>query len=97
MINYLNILDVWSIVEYGYEPKFNPTTLCLITESQIEKGHNDCAINIILNSVSEPIALVFGNMTSARNMWLALLNRFEGNTQIKMTKIMGLKTKFKIF
>jgi gag-polypeptide of LTR copia-type len=28
---------------------------------------------------------------------LALLNRFEGNTQIKRTKIMGLETKFEIF
>jgi gag-polypeptide of LTR copia-type len=36
-------------------------------------------------------------MTSARDMWLALLNRFEGNTQIKRTKIMGLETKFENF
>jgi hypothetical protein len=93
-INYLNILDVWSIIEYGYEPKYNTTTYNLTIESQIDKGLNDCAVNVILNSVSEPIALVFGNMTSARGMWLALLNRFEGNTQIKRTKIMGLETKF---
>jgi hypothetical protein len=37
MINYLNILDVWSIVEHDYKSKFNPTTCCLTTESQIEK------------------------------------------------------------
>jgi gag-polypeptide of LTR copia-type len=97
MINYLNILDVWSIVEYGYEPKYNTTTHSLTTESQIDKGLNDCALNVILNSVSEPITLVFDNMTSARDMWLALLNRFEGNTQIKRTKIMGLETKFENF
>jgi gag-polypeptide of LTR copia-type len=96
MINYLNILNVWSIVEYGYEPKYSTTTH-LTTESQIDKGLNDCALNVILNSVSEPITLVFDNMTSARDMWLALLNRFEGNTQIKRTKIMGLETKFENF
>jgi gag-polypeptide of LTR copia-type len=69
----------------------------LTTESQIDKGLNDCAVNAILNSVSEPIALVFGNMTSDRDMWLALLNMFEGNTQIKRTKFMDLETKFKNF
>jgi hypothetical protein len=83
MINYLNILDVWSIVEYGYEPKYNTTTHSLTIESQIDKGLNDYAVNVILNSVSEPIDLVFGNMTSARDMWLTLLNRFEGNTNQK--------------
>jgi gag-polypeptide of LTR copia-type len=69
----------------------------LTTKSQIDKYHNDCAVNAIHNSVSEPITLVFGNMTSARDMWLALLNRFEGNTQIKRTKIMGFETKFENF
>jgi gag-polypeptide of LTR copia-type len=97
MIKYINILDVWSIVEHGYEPKYNTTTHSLTTESQIDKGLNDYAVNVILNSVSEPITLVFGNMTNARDMWLALLNRFEGNTQIKRTKIMGLETKFENF
>jgi endonuclease V-like protein UPF0215 family len=97
MINYLNILDVWYIVEYGYEPKFNSTTHSLTTESQIDKGLNNCAVNAIYNSISEPITLVFDNMISARDMYLALLNRFEGNTQIKRTKIMDLKIKFKNF
>jgi hypothetical protein len=68
MINYLNILDVWSIIEYRYEPKYNTTTHSLTIESQIDKSLNDCTINTILNSVSEPIALVFYNMTSARDM-----------------------------
>jgi hypothetical protein len=93
MINYLNILDVWSIIEHNYESKFNTTIFSLTTESQIEKGHNDCVINTILNSVSEPKALVFGNMTSTKDMLLVFLNRFEGNTQIKRTKIMDLKIK----
>jgi hypothetical protein len=64
MINYLNILDVWSIVEHGYELKYNTTTHSLTAESQIDKCLNNCVINAILNSVSEPIALVFDNMTS---------------------------------
>jgi hypothetical protein len=82
------------IVEYDYEPKFNPTTYCLTNKSQIEKGHNDCALNVKLNSVSEPILLIFDNIISARDMWLALLNKFEGNIQIIRTKIMCFKIKF---
>jgi hypothetical protein len=74
MINYLNILDVWSFVEYGYESKYNITTHSLITESQIDKGLNGCVVNVILNSVSEPIALVFYNMINAKDMWLTLLD-----------------------
>jgi hypothetical protein len=47
-----------------------------------------------INLISEVITLTFDNITSARDMWLALLNRFEGDTQIKRTKNMGLETKF---
>jgi hypothetical protein len=68
VINYLNILNVCFIVEHGYELKFNPITFSLTIESQIEKGHNDCAVNIILNLVSGPITLVFDNMTNARDL-----------------------------
>jgi hypothetical protein len=88
---------MWSIVEHGYEPKYNTTIHSLTTESQKDKYLNDCVVNAILNSVSEIIALIFDNMTSARDMLLALLNRFEGNTQIKRIKIMGLETKFENF
>jgi gag-polypeptide of LTR copia-type len=63
----------------------------LTTETQIDKGLNNYAVNAILNSINEPITLVFGNMTSARDIWLTLLNRFECNTQIKKTKIMSLE------
>jgi hypothetical protein len=68
MINYLNILDVWSIVEHGYESKFNSTTHSLTIQSQIDKDLNDCTVNVILNLVNKSIALVFGNMISARDM-----------------------------
>jgi hypothetical protein len=47
-----------------------------------------------INLISEVITLTFDNITSTRDMWLALLNRFEGDTQIKRTKNMGLETKF---
>jgi hypothetical protein len=53
--------------------------------------------NVTTNSVTEHIALVFDNVTRANDMGQALLDRCEGNTQIKCTKIMRLKIKFENF
>jgi hypothetical protein len=37
MINYLNILNVWDVVEKEYIPKYNPGTNILTTESLLVK------------------------------------------------------------
>jgi hypothetical protein len=65
MVNYLNILKVWEVVEKGYIPKYNPTTSILTTESLLDKRANDNVINVILNSISEGVALLFSNMNIA--------------------------------
>jgi hypothetical protein len=36
-------------------------------------------------------------MTIAKDMWDALVYKFEENVQIKQTKLTGLETRFKIF
>jgi hypothetical protein len=36
-------------------------------------------------------------MTTANDMWNALLTRYEGNIQIKRTKLTGLEIKFENF
>jgi gag-polypeptide of LTR copia-type len=97
MVNYLNILEVWDIVEKGYIAKYNSTTNVLTTESLLDKMANDNAVNAILNSVSEGVALLFGNMTTAQEMWNTLITIYEGNSQIKKTKITGHETKFENF
>jgi gag-polypeptide of LTR copia-type len=61
------------------------------------KSQNDYVVNVILNSVSERIAILFGNTEIASEMWETLLNRFEGNSQMKRTKLMGLESEFKFF
>jgi hypothetical protein len=68
MVNYLNILEVWNIVDKGYIAKYNPTSNVLTSESLLDKRANDNTINTILNSVSESVALLFGNMTTAHEM-----------------------------
>jgi gag-polypeptide of LTR copia-type len=61
------------------------------------KSQNNYAINVILNSVNERIAILFGTTEITSEMWETLLNRFEGNSQMKRTKLMGLESKFEIF
>jgi gag-polypeptide of LTR copia-type len=61
------------------------------------KSQNNYAVNVILNSISEKIAILFGTTEIASEMWETLLNRFEGNTQMKRTKLMGLESEFENF
>jgi hypothetical protein len=61
------------------------------------KFQNDYVVNVILNSVSERIAILFSTTKIASELWETLLNRFEGNSQIKRTKLMGLESKFEKF
>ena len=97
MTNYLDLIEVWEAVRDGYTPKYNADGTTLTTESQLLKGTNNNAVNAILNSVSEQVAMIFTDTTSAKAMWNALINRYEGNTQIKRTKINGLETQFENF
>jgi hypothetical protein len=62
MINYLNILNVWDVVEKEYIPKYNPGTNILTTESLLVKKYN--VVYVILNSISEGVALLLGNMNT---------------------------------
>jgi gag-polypeptide of LTR copia-type len=54
------------------------------------KSQNDYVVNVILNSVSERIIILFGTTKITSEMWETLLNRFKGNSQMKRTKLMGL-------
>jgi hypothetical protein len=73
MINYMNILDIWNIIERGYITRFNEIAKKLIVKSKIDKKNNDYIVNIILNSVSESKRSLFDDMTSA----------YENNDQVK--------------
>jgi Zn-dependent oligopeptidase len=97
MVNYLNILEVWDIVDKRYMAKYNPISNVLTTESLLDKWANDNAINAILNSVSKGVVLLFDNIFTAHEMWDALITRYEGNSQIKKTKIIGFEIKFENF
>ena len=57
---------------------------------------NDTAMNAIMSLVHESIAIVFCNATNAKEMWDALVNKYEDD-QIKRTKLTGLETRFETF
>jgi hypothetical protein len=91
MVNYLNILDVWDVVQHGYVPHYDPSNLTLTQNTKELKSQNDYAVNVILNLVSEKIAILFGIIKIASEIWETLLNRLEGNSQMKRIKLMGLE------
>ena len=103
MINYLNILEIWDVVENGYTPTYTTIVATESTsditfetpDSKATKKENDIAVNVIYNLVHESVASLFGSIISAKKMWDALVNRYEGNTKIKRTKITGLEANLK--
>jgi hypothetical protein len=56
------------VVEKDYVSKYNPDTNILPTESLIMKRKNNNAVNIILNSVSEGLVLLFSNKANANEI-----------------------------
>jgi hypothetical protein len=68
MVNYLNILDFWDVVQHGYISHYDPSNLILTQKTKELKSQNDYAVNIILNSVSENIAILFGTTEIASEM-----------------------------
>jgi gag-polypeptide of LTR copia-type len=97
MVNYHNILDFWDVVQHGYVPHYDSSNLTLTQKTKKLKSQNDYAVNVILNSVSKRIAILFSTTKIASEMWKTLLNRFEDNSQMKRTKLMGLESEFENF
>jgi gag-polypeptide of LTR copia-type len=97
MMNYLNILYLWDVVQHDYVPHYDPNNLTLTQNVKELKSQNDYTVNVILNSVSEKIAIVFGTTEIVSEMCETLLNRFEGNSQMKRTKLIGLESEFENF
>ena len=59
MINYLNIIEVWDVVEKGYTPKFNTLATDSTDDAKVEslesilaKKDNDLATNAIYNLIN---------------------------------------------
>jgi gag-polypeptide of LTR copia-type len=97
MVNYLNILDLWDVVQHSYVPHYDSNNLTLTQKIKELKSQNDYVVKVILNSVSKIIAILFGTTEITSEMWETLLNRFEGNSQMKRIKLMGLESKFQNF
>jgi gag-polypeptide of LTR copia-type len=97
MVNYHNILGLWDVVQHGYIPHYDHSNLTMIQKTKELKSQNDYAVNVILNSVSEYITILFGTTKIANEMWETILSRFEGNIQINGTKLMGLESEFENF
>jgi hypothetical protein len=94
MINYLNILGIWDIIEKGYIPRFDEIIKKLTANSKINKKNNDYAVNIILNLVSESNGSLFIDMFSSYDMWYVLINVYEDNNQVE-TEVKDSRSEFR--
>jgi hypothetical protein len=68
MVNYLNILGLWDVVQHGYVPHYDPSSLTMTQKAKELKSQNDYVVNVILNSVSEKIVILFGTTEIASEM-----------------------------
>ena len=91
-----------SVVEHGYEVKMVKTSetndtlkMCPTTEANVMLDMY--AQNLILSHMVGSISVLVDGSTTSHQMWRALLDRFEGNDQMKRTKPMGLDQKFDSF
>ena len=55
------------------------------------------AQNLILSHMNSNLTLILEGSITSYDMWKALLNRFEGNDQMKRTKLMGLEQQLENF
>ena len=82
----LRMILEWSRENHCYLCTFNQFTPTvkensteLTDESKANKRVNDNAVNIVYSSVVEYVSMVFGNMTIAKDMWNAIVYKFERN------------------
>jgi hypothetical protein len=55
MVNYLNILNLWDVVQHCYVSHYDPSNLTLTQKVKELKSQNDYAVNVILNSVRKEL------------------------------------------
>ena len=55
------------------------------------------AQNLILTNMTESMSVITDGCINSNEMWRALVDRFEGNNQMKRTKLMGLEQQFDCF
>ncbi|KAJ1691811.1 hypothetical protein LUZ63_015966 [Rhynchospora breviuscula] len=96
MVVYLNLIDLWDVVDKPYAPNLDSEGR-EIHASKLLRAKNDNAVNVLLNSVHESIAAIFGSSTNAHEMWVSLLNRYEGNSLIKSSRQFELESRLDNF
>jgi hypothetical protein len=69
MINYINILDFWNVIQHDFIPHYDPRNFTMTLKVKELKSQNDHAVNVILNSVSEKIAILFDTTEITNEMW----------------------------
>jgi len=61
MVKYLNI-DLWDVIQYDYVSHYDSSNLTLTQKIKGLKSQNDYAVNVISNSISKSVVILFGTI-----------------------------------
>src|SRR5665213_3611943 len=102
MLNVFTIQGLRSVVAEGFEVIMVSTSdtdktpkICHVTELNLTS--DVYTQNLILTHMMGSLSVLVDGCNTSHQMWRALLDRFEGNNQMKRTKLMGLEQQFDSF
>jgi hypothetical protein len=90
---FLKSIDVWSVIESGFQAPDKPTAEWSIAENK-SRVANDKAMNALFLAISQTEHSRISNCDSAKDAWEILETTYEGTNLVKATKLQMLVSKF---
>jgi hypothetical protein len=91
---FLKSLDVWSVIESGFQAPDKPTAEWSIAKNK-SRVANDKAMNALYLAISQTEHSRISNCDSAKDAWEILETTYEGTNLVKAAKLQMLVSKFK--
>jgi hypothetical protein len=90
---FLKSIDVWSVIESGFQAPDKPTAEWSIAENK-SRVANDKAMNALFLAISQTEHSRISNCDSAKDAWEILETTYEGTNLVKAAKLQMLVSKF---
>jgi hypothetical protein len=86
---FLKSLDIWTVIEFGFNASDKPTVKWSSVEKQTCMA-NDRAMNALCLAISQTEFFRISNCDSAKDAWEILETTYEGTNLIKASKLQML-------
>jgi hypothetical protein len=90
---FLKSIDVWSVIESGFQAPDKPTTEWSIAENK-SRVANDKAMNALFLAILQTEHSRISNCDSAKDAWEILETTYKGTNHVKAAKLQMLVSKF---